>query len=476
MKLTLKIFFLICLSFKTNPNLQSQNLNWEKVLSYTDVCVFNKALQTTDSGYICVGQNRIGSNVKMYFLKLNSFGDTIWSRHFDLNVNSVYRCKWVQNTSDNGFIMCGSGAGINSDAYLIKVDSLGNIIWYKTFGGNGIDVAQCVKQLSDGGYIILVSTTSFTDYGMLAIRTDSLGNSIWSKFYLGGAGEIEIVKNSGFIISGVLNDKAYLLRMDNNGDSLWSKNYGEYLGSVGFSIDNTEDNGFIVGGICDTSISNNKKSYVIKTDSTGNIQWSNRYSTSYNEWCYSIRSVNNSKYVMCGMSDSLPVSFERAFIRLIDKNGSILSEKFYRGAGGKISNSFYSVENTNDKGFILCGFTNIGSGRGYIVKTDSMLNIKPVGIKNEDLILKDFNLFQNYPNPFNPKTIINYELKATGDYLVILKVFDILGNEIANLVNEKQEAGSYSFTFDGSNFPSGVYFYRLEAGGFVETRKMLIVK
>jgi len=89
---------------------------------------------------------------------------------------------------------------------------------------------------------------------------------------------------------------------------------------------------------------------------------------------------------------------------------------------------------------------------------------------------KNYYLSQNYPNPFNPKTIINYELQVTSDEFVNLKVFDVLGNETATLVNEKQQAGSYNIEFDGSNLPSGIYFYRLKTDNFIEVKRMMLLK
>ncbi|MEO8447322.1 MAG: T9SS type A sorting domain-containing protein [bacterium] len=85
-----------------------------------------------------------------------------------------------------------------------------------------------------------------------------------------------------------------------------------------------------------------------------------------------------------------------------------------------------------------------------------------------------FNLQQNYPNPFNPETVINYELPVTD--FVTLKVFDILGKEILTLVNQKQTAGAYSQKFNGSNLPSGIYFYQLKTQGFSDTKRMVLVK
>jgi hypothetical protein len=91
-----------------------------------------------------------------------------------------------------------------------------------------------------------------------------------------------------------------------------------------------------------------------------------------------------------------------------------------------------------------------------------------VGIPNE------YSLEQNYPNPFNPTTNIQYQIAVPG--FVSLKVYDVLGNEVATLVNKEKPAGSYEVEFDGTDLPSGIYFYQLKASGFIETKKMILIK
>ena len=85
-----------------------------------------------------------------------------------------------------------------------------------------------------------------------------------------------------------------------------------------------------------------------------------------------------------------------------------------------------------------------------------------------------FSLSQNYPNPFNPVTIIKYQIPELG--LITLKVYDVLGSEIATLVNEEQPIGNYTVEFDATELSSGIYFYRIQAGSFVETKKMMLLK
>ena len=89
-------------------------------------------------------------------------------------------------------------------------------------------------------------------------------------------------------------------------------------------------------------------------------------------------------------------------------------------------------------------------------------------------VISEFRLQQNYPNPFNPSTNIQYAIGSRQ--FVSLKVYDILGREIATLVNEEKPAGNYELEFDGTALPSGVYFYQLKAGNFVETKKMILIR
>ena len=116
-------------------------------------------------------------------------------------------------------------------------------------------------------------------------------------------------------------------------------------------------------------------------------------------------------------------------------------------------------------------------GDGFYFDNIRVVNYKDVPsliTQTSTVIPLEYRLEQNFPNPFNPKTVISYELRVTSN--AKLKVFDVLGNEVAELVNEKQNAGSYSVDFDGSNFSSGIYFYRLDAGEFSETKRMMLIR
>jgi plastocyanin len=110
-----------------------------------------------------------------------------------------------------------------------------------------------------------------------------------------------------------------------------------------------------------------------------------------------------------------------------------------------------------------------GSGMAGVVIVQN-----PVGVDDEKLAADKFELLQNFPNPFNPSTKIEYWISDRS--FVSLKIYNILGDEIATLVNEEKEQGVYDITFDAAGLSSGMYLYKLQAGSFVETKKMVLLR
>ena len=131
------------------------------------------------------------------------------------------------------------------------------------------------------------------------------------------------------------------------------------------------------------------------------------------------------------------------------------------------------------------GFVYVSDGLGGIQIYRNLL-VTPVSVEPDRSISDKFILEQNYPNPFNPKTKIKYTIPSVianevkQSQLVKLKVYDILGNEVATLVNEEQSAGTYDVEFNTSSgirdLVSGIYFYQLKAGSYIETKKMMLLK
>jgi hypothetical protein len=140
-------------------------------------------------------------------------------------------------------------------------------------------------------------------------------------------------------------------------------------------------------------------------------------------------------------------------------------------------------EKSSSTGFILSSTV----GEPFIGKSVSSTNQHNIGFwyvyrqstitdleKEEETIPTVFKLEQNYPNPFNPSTVIKFGVPERSN--VLLKIYDILGGEVATLVNEEMEAGWYSRLFNAAEYSSGIYIYRLQANNYVNTKKMILVK
>jgi hypothetical protein len=126
--------------------------------------------------------------------------------------------------------------------------------------------------------------------------------------------------------------------------------------------------------------------------------------------------------------------------------------------------SCISVDKFNNKWIGTSVGLAVYNENGIVTEVEEELSILP----------KKYTLKQNYPNPFNPTTTIKYSIPKLS--FVTLKVFDVLGNEVAVLVNEDKPVGKYEVEFDASNLSSGVYFYQIQAGDFIDTKKMILLK
>jgi hypothetical protein len=146
--------------------------------------------------------------------------------------------------------------------------------------------------------------------------------------------------------------------------------------------------------------------------------------------------------------------------------------QFETGYGRKYTHGIGLVE--SGYGSVACGQTSVLIGcviNGVLYGDTAM----PVGINQiSSEVPQNFSLSQNYPNPFNPTTQIEFKIANSG--YVKLAVFDALGREVETLVNQELSPGTYQADFDGSNLPSGAYYYKLESGAFTETKKMVLIK
>ncbi len=295
--------------------------------------------------------------------------------------------RWMEQTADSGFIMTGGTTTYSngqSDMWLVKSDAYGNIQWQKSKGGTQFDFANMVKITSDGGYILAGITNSSGaggDDGYL-VKTDAAGNTQWTKTY-GDTGlqQIEAVvqtSDGGYACVGVnyTNGTGYydiwLIKTNSSGVLQWQKNLGGGSYEIGNSIQIAPDGGYIISGQS-YSYDSTSAFYLIKTNPLGTEQWHKTFATGHLCEAHYVQNVPGGGYILCGDADTAYDGHGESDLWVIrtDANGDSLWAHSYGGTkkdGGK------TIEPTSDGGYILAGITRsfgVINPDYYAVKTDS---------------------------------------------------------------------------------------------------------
>jgi hypothetical protein len=381
---------------------------------------------------------------------------------------NVGRC--VQQTSDGGFIITGTYGGTIGigfrDVWLLKTNSMGDTLWTEIFYGNEEEEGYMVRETLDGDYIVVgYISTPFEDVWL--IKTDDNGDTIWTKTYGYpgwdfGKDVLQTMDGGYIVVAHAANQGIWLLKTDNNGDTLWTKNYYPY--SEPYAVIETSDSGFVILG--ELSLSTTYV-WLIKTDSEGDTLWTKTFGGNNYERGYSIQQTTDNGFIITG---KIQGNYNDVWILKTNSSGEAIWTKTFSNANGDYG---YSVKQTTDGGYIIAGSTYLNEKKMevYLIKLESDI----VGIDtDQENISHSFNISQNFPNPFNPTTKLKYSIPQSSN--VVLKVFDILGNEIETLVNEEKPTGTYEINWYAEGLPSGVYFYQFQAGGFVETKKMVLLR
>jgi hypothetical protein len=448
-----------------------------------------------DGGYIISGYTYSfgAGNTDVYLVKTDSLGDTLWTRTYGGAVADEGRS--VQQTSDGGYIIagcisCNTGG---SDVYLIKTDSLGDSLWTRAhvfpFSASGYSVLET----RDGGYIIagVISSITFA-VNVLLMKTDPSGNLLWLRDYGDTLNErarsIQQTTDGGYIITGYTQSfgaglqDVYLIKTDSLLDTLWTRTYGGSDVDVGWSVQQTTDGGYIITGATSSFGAGGTNVYLIKTNSLGDTLWTRTFGDTLGAGGGSVQqTVPDGGYIITGSTNSSGAGFEDVYLIKTDSLGDTL---WTRTIGGIFPDWGNSVQQTPDGGFIIAGVTySFGAGNTdvYLIKTDGSGQVVGVGEENPKSRIHSskFTLLQNYPNPFSHTTLIHYAISAISGIEKIsiqLVLYDISGRLMETLVNREQKPGIYQIQWDGENFPSGIYIYRLQSGNFTDTKKIILLK
>jgi succinyl-diaminopimelate desuccinylase len=307
----------------------------------------------------------------LYRLLENEINDnSFWAKSYSYGEGS--HAFSIQPTKDGGYIVAGyikSGSG--DDYWVMKLNKDGSIDWQKTYGGNKDDWAYSIQETNDGGYIVAGYTHSFSsgdrDCWVLKLRED--GTIKWQKTY-GGKGydcaySIQETSDGGYIFAGTFGNIEYwVTKLNKDGVIEWQKTYGELGDDEAYSIQETKDGGYIIAGY--TSYFSNRDYWIIKLKKDGSIDWQKAYDGGYEECAYSIQALEDGGYIVAGGPMIPNDEIDDYWVLKLKEDGAIEWQKNY---GGKGYDCAYSIQETENGGYIVAGSTyNSGNDDSCVIK------------------------------------------------------------------------------------------------------------
>jgi len=458
--------------------------------------------------------------------KLNKNGQTLWTKNFGTIpcAQELSQCLKIDNDK-NLFVLCQIADTRNEvNSYVIKLNNNGDILW-KTNIGKALNFFDSKMELSSLGFVY-VSIKNFNfnfsyenrifKISPEGLKTDSIkissdngpgfiydfkilsDNEIYILFYdetlnsfislVDSKGSVKWINNTTYYSCSLLDKDSSLVisnpwiinKFNKHGNIVWSKAiYGSNPNSFnGNSIRPhlilTKDNNIIFAGCA--PVTNQSHTFLITkfNSQTGDSVWGFKLINTIpdNSMLTDIAMDSSGKYYACGLIFQANTLTGNSYgIIKLSSEGNLLRTTLNEGYLNKFLMPSYIAACT-DNSIVMEGFYD---GQASYEQSLTIKYSQPVNIiSNSNTLTYNFSLAQNYPNPFNPTTVIGFQLPADG--FVNLKIYDINGREVSELVNAKLNAGEYKIDFNAGNLPSGVYYYKMTTESFSETKKMILVK
>lgn len=431
---------------------------------------------------------------------------------FDLNFNLIWERKIDENLvgtavelivkgeaeSRDGVYVAGYTRTSSANYRIAKFTRDGNLEWSQSYDGPASGNDYITDMALVGNYLYVtgysVGSNQSFDYATVAIGHYS-GTKVWEKRYLGTGGGDDIAYGiEGFVYQSSQNENGNIIwvtgtsmgtgglrdfttiQYSGGGNEDWVQRY--YDPNDDRSHSGANDIIMVDGNPVVTGLSSSDIAIVKYQWNSGNQMWARRYSGSDNGTDHPIKlfSMDKNIYVV-GYTESGGTGKDYLFLKY-DSDGNELAAAKYESLG----------EDMSTDGDVLAGEVNLYGGvNGIIItgiktasdNTKSILTVQysdqgtNTSVSDEE-IENTFSLDQNYPNPFNPSTEIKFSIPEQS--FVSLSVYDVLGREVSQLVNNQMQAGDHTVNFDASGLSTGIYFYKIEAGSFVEVKKMSLLK
>lgn len=437
------------------------------------------AKQTYDKGYIVLGTNtgdETGSGYTV-LIKTDSLGNQIWSKGlFDFGLFQSWASS-LKITADSGFVITGGSINFGGDigtqdVFLLKTDKNGNQQWVETYdsidsypSAAGFDEhGNDVILTNDGGYLIAGQAGSKE---LILLKTDSFGNKQWVskdtvQSQASGTSLIQAENNNYVVIGSTTPNawntpKIYLAKYNFLGNKTWGQTYswsgGNY--SLGYSVKVNPDGEYILLGLGRYNSSTYGEMLMIKTDTAGNFMWENSFLKNTYTSGYAIENTNDNGYILTGYSFDTIIGY-RVYLVKTDSVGVQVWDTVCSGDMG------FSVEQTLDNGYVIAG-TKMNDV--YLLKIGA-----PLILSSATNFLNSENVVSIYPNPSSG--VIKMLLKTQNKIQFDIEIVDLYGRKI----NSRKNLDSNSEIFLERNlFSEGVNLIKIKANGkLIFVRKVVV--
>lgn len=399
---------------ESGPIEQAPKITWQRNLGGTDYEEARSIIQTYDGGYLMAGHTASGDgdvglkrgNRDCWVVKLDVLGNIQWKNIYGGALTD--EVSSIQQTLDGGYIFTGSTNSVDGDVtlnkgaqdvWVVKLNSIGNIVWQKTYGGTASEFGNSIQQTSDGGYIVAGQTSSENGDVTLnkglsdvwVLKLDQSGDILWQKTYGGsgseGAQSIQQTNDGGYAFAGftesndgdVTNAKGnldyWVVKINGSGIIEWQKALGGTGVEAAREIQQTKDDGYIVAGSTTSNngdVTNNKGAqdfWLVKLNSVGDVLWQRVLGGPGVDLAYSVQQTADEQYLVVGSTSSTSGNITEnkgiadVWIAKVTVDGNLEWQKTYGGSEADVA---YCIKQTTDVGYILAGYT--GSSNGDITQ------------------------------------------------------------------------------------------------------------
>ncbi|MCP4582001.1 MAG: hypothetical protein GY839_10305 [candidate division Zixibacteria bacterium] len=454
MKYACLISFITVLSVSAVLNAQPADSLWFYTYGDENDNVISNIIQTNDAGFLLIGTTDTETNEEdIYLVKLNSDGDSLWTRTYgDYSIDKGYDAF---ETNEGDFIIVGNSYSYGNEmqVYIILTDSIGDINWFRTYGGEHDDYALDIEKDSNGDFILTGYTRDIDTQNrdLLIIKVNPNGDSLWATIHGEDSRDVGIstkaTPDGGYIVNGSTwsygssgGSDFWLIKFNDQDEQIWNNTYGTTLTEHSKDFDITADGGYILVG---STWSQEKQHdfYIVKTDSAGNLQWSQSFGGNLDDHANGIKEGIDGEYLIIGGTRNFGAGSTDLYITKLTSSGDVIWTKTYGDSHQDVGGSFV-ITDQND--CVIGGNTN-SFGNGF----NDLLALKITNLSPLMYLPGDVNMYNGAWPPSviggDVTFLVNYFRSLPSSQACLLGGFwasadangdcNIIGSDVTRLVN-----------------------------------------